>query len=74
MSMDYQIIHNRERLLKAAKALAIGQEPSEPWHPEAFCYRNAFATAANAETAIAEAKKKAFEQRLPIPAQAILTP
>jgi nitrite reductase/ring-hydroxylating ferredoxin subunit len=73
MSMDYQIIHNRERLLKAAKALANGTEPSEPWHPEAYCYRSAFATAATAEEAIAEAKKKAFEQRFPIAAEAIPT-
>jgi hypothetical protein len=71
MSMDYQVIYNRERLLKAARALVSGVEPSEPWHPEAYRYRSAFAQGKTAEEAMTQAKKKAFEERLPIQAEAI---
>jgi nitrite reductase/ring-hydroxylating ferredoxin subunit len=64
-SLDYMIIHVRQRLLKAAKALAQGVEPAEPWHPEAYCYTRATAVAATAEEAIAQAKAQALSSHLP---------
>jgi phthalate 4,5-dioxygenase oxygenase subunit len=35
-SSDRYIIHVRRKLAEAAKALAQGQEPAEPWRPEAY--------------------------------------
>ena len=63
-SCDYQIIHVRQRLLKAAKALAQGIEPSEPWHPEAYRYRREQARGATREEAIANVRAKALSSRL----------
>jgi phenylpropionate dioxygenase-like ring-hydroxylating dioxygenase large terminal subunit len=59
-SSDYQIIHVRRRLLKAAEALAAGQEPTEPWHPEAYRYRRTVATGATEQEAIDNCKRIAF--------------
>jgi phthalate 4,5-dioxygenase len=36
VSSDKYIIHVRKRLLNAARALAEGIEPAEPWRPEAY--------------------------------------
>jgi phthalate 4,5-dioxygenase oxygenase subunit len=63
-SYDYMIIHVRQRLLKVAKALAGGVEPSEPWHPEAYCYRREQASGATREEAIANVKAKGLSSRL----------
>jgi hypothetical protein len=63
-SWDYMIIHVRQRLLKAAKALADGTEPSEPWHPEAYAYRREQARGATREEAIANVRAKALSSRL----------
>jgi phthalate 4,5-dioxygenase oxygenase subunit len=63
-SYDYMIIHVRQRLLRAARALAEGIEPSEPWHPEAYCYRREQARGATREEAIANVKAKALSSRL----------
>ena len=72
-SYDYQIIHVRQRLLKVAKALANGVEPSEPWHPEAYAYRREFAFGATREEAIEAVKAKALKSALPeeLKAQAV---
>jgi nitrite reductase/ring-hydroxylating ferredoxin subunit len=59
-SMDYQIIHIRQKLLKAARNLEQGIEPTEPWHPEAYRFRRATAVAPTAEEAIAKAKELGF--------------
>jgi hypothetical protein len=56
---DYQIIHIRRRLIKAAKALMQGEEPQEPWKPEIYHMHRESATARTAEEAIAAAKEKA---------------
>jgi hypothetical protein len=56
---DYQIIHIRRRLLRAAKDLARGVEPSEPWRPEIYRMHRESATARTAEEAIARAKEAA---------------
>jgi hypothetical protein len=40
-SLDHRIIYVRRRLLQGAKALANGNEPAEPWHPEAYKYHSA---------------------------------
>jgi phthalate 4,5-dioxygenase oxygenase subunit len=58
-SSDYQIIHIRRRLLKAAKELAAGKEPEEPWKPEIYHMHRETATASTAEEAIAQAREKA---------------
>jgi phenylpropionate dioxygenase-like ring-hydroxylating dioxygenase large terminal subunit len=63
-SWDYMIIHVRQRLLKAARAMAQGAEPPEPWHPEAYCYRREQAYGATREEAIANVKAKALTSRL----------
>jgi phthalate 4,5-dioxygenase oxygenase subunit len=56
---DYQIIHIRRRLLKAAKNLTQGMEPEEPWHPEVYHMHRETATGHSAEEAIARAKDAA---------------
>jgi hypothetical protein len=58
------IIHVRQRLLKVAKDMARGVEPSEPWHPEAYCYRREMAYGATKEEAIANVKAKAMTSQL----------
>jgi nitrite reductase/ring-hydroxylating ferredoxin subunit len=63
-SWDYQIIHVRQRLLKVAKALAQGVEPSEPWHPEAYCYRREMARGSSEAEALANVKSKALASGL----------
>jgi phthalate 4,5-dioxygenase len=63
-SMDYQIIHVRQRLLKGAKALAQGVEPEEPWHPEAYCYRRGFAIGDTPEEAITKARAECLGPKL----------
>jgi nitrite reductase/ring-hydroxylating ferredoxin subunit len=63
-SWDYMIIHVRQRLLKAAKNLAQGIEPTEPWHPEAYRYRREQARGATRDEAIANVRAKSFATRL----------
>ncbi|HWC28800.1 MAG TPA: Rieske 2Fe-2S domain-containing protein [Dehalococcoidia bacterium] len=63
-SLDYQIIHVRQRLLKAAKALVDGVEPTEPWHPEAYCYRRGSAIGDSAEEAIRNAREACLAPKL----------
>ena len=74
-SSDYQIIHIRRRLLKAAEALAAGQEPSEPWHPEAYRYRRTVATGATEQEALEKVREIAFSSLLKqeVPPQPIAT-
>ena len=55
-SYDYMIINVRQRLLKVAKDMAQGIEPSEPWHPEAYAYKQAMGTGKSRAEAIANAK------------------
>ena len=63
-SYDYMIIGVRRRLLKVASAMRDGIEPTEPWHPEAYCYRREQARGATKEEAIANVKAKAMASRL----------
>ncbi|HLF77493.1 MAG TPA: hypothetical protein VJB57_08370 [Dehalococcoidia bacterium] len=60
--MDDQIIHIPRRLLKAAKALAEGVEPTEPWRPESFRYHSARVAAdgVSIEDAFKAAKRQAM--------------
>ena len=64
-SYDYQIIGVRRRLLTAARNMAQGVEPTEPWHPEAYCYHQAQAEGATKEEAIANAKAEGLRSRTP---------
>jgi hypothetical protein len=72
-SSDFQIIYRRRRLLKAAKALAAGIEPSEPLHPEAYAYHlaNVVLAGATREEAVARAKADATSSRVRQPANAM---
>jgi phenylpropionate dioxygenase-like ring-hydroxylating dioxygenase large terminal subunit len=62
-SADVHVIHIRQRLLKAAKALAGGVEPSEPRHPEAYSYHYEEATGHDGDEAVALARAKATSSR-----------
>ena len=44
----------------AAEQLAAGQEPVEPWHPEAYRYRRTVATGTTEQEALAKVKEIAF--------------
>ena len=63
-SYDYQIIAVRQRLLKVARNMAQGVEPTEPWHPEAYSYRRETARGATREEAIANVKEKGLSSQL----------
>jgi phthalate 4,5-dioxygenase len=39
VSSDKYLIHIRRRLLDAARRLQQGEEPTEPWHPQAYQLR-----------------------------------
>jgi nitrite reductase/ring-hydroxylating ferredoxin subunit len=69
-SYDYMIIHVRQRLLKVARDMANGVEPTEPWHPEAYAYRREIAYGATKEEAIENVKAKALKSGLPAELQA----
>jgi hypothetical protein len=56
--MDYQIIYLRQKMLRAAKNLADGIEPREPWMPETYHYHSASAAIENGDYAGAVAKAK----------------
>jgi len=58
-SSDYMIIKVRRRLLKAARDLQEGIEPTEPWHPEIYRMHREQAVADTPEQALEEAKRKA---------------
>ena len=64
-SLDFAIIYRRRRLLKMAKALLAGVEPTEPWATESFHLHGASATAATADEAIAQVKALATRPLLP---------
>ncbi|HEX5369217.1 MAG TPA: hypothetical protein VFY10_07365, partial [Dehalococcoidia bacterium] len=64
VSSDYIIIHVRDRLLKAAKAMQQGIEPEGPFNPEVFRIHREAALADNAEEATALAMAKALKAQL----------
>jgi phenylpropionate dioxygenase-like ring-hydroxylating dioxygenase large terminal subunit len=63
VAMDYQMIYLRQKLLRAAKDMAQGIEPKEPWLPETYHYHSASVPIENDdyEGAIAKAKELAKE-------------
>ena len=73
VAMDYHMIYLRRKLIAAAKAMAQGIEPKEPFIPEAYHYHSASAIIKNGdvEAAIEEAKQKAREPLMPREAQKI---
>ena len=58
------IIYVRRRLLKAAKDLANGIEPAEPWHPEIYRMHRESATGATEQEAIDKARELALTDLL----------
>jgi phthalate 4,5-dioxygenase oxygenase subunit len=67
VSMDYHMIYLRQKLLKAAKDMASGFEPKEPWMPETWRYHAGSAVIENDdfEGAVAKAKEKAKVSLIP---------
>jgi phthalate 4,5-dioxygenase oxygenase subunit len=67
VAMDYHMIYLRRKLIAAAKAMAEGIEPKEPWIPEAYHYHSASAVIKNGdmEAAIEEAKQLAKQPLMP---------
>jgi phthalate 4,5-dioxygenase oxygenase subunit len=65
-SADQYIAYIRRRLLRAAKNMAAGIGPPEPWHPEAYRYHYGFAQAGSREEAVEGAKAEAMSSRLQI--------
>ena len=72
-SYDYMIIGVRRRLLKTARNMINGIEPTEPWHPEAYCYRREVAYGATRDEAIAKVKAAALTSKLGAEAKAAQT-
>ena len=62
---DYMIIHVRQRLLKAAKDLQAGIEPTGPQHPETFRFHRETAVGDTEEEAIKNAIEKCMAPQLP---------
>ena len=73
VAMDYHMIYLRRKLIAAAKSMAQGIEPKEPWIPEAYHYHSASAVIENGdvEAAIEEAKQKAKQSLVPAEAEKI---
>jgi phenylpropionate dioxygenase-like ring-hydroxylating dioxygenase large terminal subunit len=69
VSTDYMLIYVRRRLLKAAKELQNGIEPSGPSHPEIFRFHRETAIGDTPEEAIANAKaaglRPLFAEKMP---------
>src|SRR5690606_10610688 len=61
VAMDYHMIYLRKKLIAAAKAMAQGIEPKEPWLPHTYHYHSASEIIENGdfEAAVARAKEKA---------------
>jgi nitrite reductase/ring-hydroxylating ferredoxin subunit len=61
VAMDYHMIYLRRKLIAAARAMAQGIEPQEPWMPHTYHYHSASAIIENGdfEGAVARAKEKA---------------
>ncbi|HLF78003.1 MAG TPA: Rieske 2Fe-2S domain-containing protein [Dehalococcoidia bacterium] len=68
-AMDYQIIYLRQKMLRAAKNMADGIEPKEPWIPESYHYHSASAVIENSDYAGAVAKAKERAKVSLIPAE-----
>jgi phenylpropionate dioxygenase-like ring-hydroxylating dioxygenase large terminal subunit len=62
-SLDHRIIYVRRRLLRSAKNLAQGIDPSEPFHPEAYKYHSAQVVleSGTLDDAVTMAKQKMME-------------
>ena len=71
-SADRQLTFIRGRLVRAARAMARGDEPPEPWNPEAYRYHYESAVGDSAEQAVALAKARARASRIP-EAEAVAT-
>ena len=65
ISLDYRILHIRQRLLKAAKALLEGIEPPAPWHPEEYRYHRESSSASGRDEAATQARIKARMSLVP---------
>jgi hypothetical protein len=64
-SSDEAIIRVRRRLIRAARALAEGQDPQEPFHPEAYTYHSssiAVPPGTPVEQAVAQVKALATDK------------
>jgi len=66
-AMDYHMIYLRRKLLKAAKAMRDGIEPTEPFQPQTWHYHSASATVkdGDVDAAIAEAMERAKTTVIP---------
>ncbi len=67
VSMDYSMIYLRRKLLRAAKDLAQGIEPKEPWMPEIWHYHPTSVVVENGDVdaAVAEATQRIKTSLLP---------
>jgi hypothetical protein len=73
VAMDYPKIYLRRKHLAAAKAMAQGIEPKEPWIPESYHYPSASEIIENGnfEAAVERAKQKAKQSLIsPLPNEA----
>jgi hypothetical protein len=71
--MDYHMIYLRRKLIAAARAMAQGIEPKEPWIPESYHYHSASEIIEDGdfEAAVARAKAKAMQSLMsPAPNEA----
>nr|ART39641.1 J209 [uncultured bacterium] len=67
VAMDFHMIYLRRKLLRTAKALRDGIEPSEPWQPETYAYHSASVVIENGDynAALEKAKERAKTSLLP---------
>ena len=73
VAMDYHMIYLRRKLIAAARAMAQGIEPKEPWIPESYHYHSASEIIEDGdfEGAVARAKAKAMQSLMnPAPNEA----
>jgi phenylpropionate dioxygenase-like ring-hydroxylating dioxygenase large terminal subunit len=67
VAMDYQMIYLRQKLLRAARDMAAGIEPREPFIPEAYHYHTASVEVENDdyEAALEKARQRAKSSLVP---------
>jgi phenylpropionate dioxygenase-like ring-hydroxylating dioxygenase large terminal subunit len=67
VAMDYHMIYLRRKLIRAAKDMAAGIEPKEPWMPETYHYHSAASIIENGDFdgAIARAREQIRTSLIP---------
>jgi len=71
VTMDYHMIYLRQKLLRAARDMAAGIEPKEPWLPHTYHYHAGSAIIENGDFEAAASKARVHAKQSLIPSEMI---